>query len=310
VNTRRGYSLIELLVVIAIIAVLIGLLLPAVQRVRETASRAVCQNRLKQIGLGLYNYEAIWLRFPPAAAGLPQQDPRYPNHGPWPFVLPYLEQEALARKYDFRTSWFDPPNESARQTHVRILQCPTAPDPDRLGAGALNPEVHSAIGSLTGYAPVSGITAALNESGLVTRAADLRGVMVVEPDFRNPSGSVGAFAGIPDGTSHTILAAECAGRPTPWLMGRDYTGYAPGGPWASGPNPILVGGVDPTTGQKPGPCAINCSNAKEVYSFHFGGANVVLVDGSVRFLRADINIAVLAALVTRAGAEVVPVPGI
>src|SRR5262249_35848623 len=154
-------------------------------------------------------------------------------------------------------------------------------------------------------APVSGISAALNESGMVKRVADLRGVMVVEPDIRNPSGSVGA-ACIPDGTSNTILAAECAGRPTPWLRGREYPGYAPGGPWASGPIPIIVSGVDPNTGQKPGPCGINCSNAKEIYSFHSTGANVVLADGSVRFLRSDIPIAILAALVTRDGGEVVP----
>jgi prepilin-type N-terminal cleavage/methylation domain-containing protein len=307
-NARRGYTLIELLVVIAIIAILIGLLLPAVQKIREAAARARCQNSLKQIGLALLHREATWGRFPPAGTGLPQPDPRYPNHGPWPFVLYYLEQEALARKYEFGASWFDPPNELARTTHVRILQCPSAPDADRLGAGAVNPDVNPAVGSLTGYAPVSGITAALNESGLVDRVEDLRGVMVIEPDIRNPTGSVGAL-GIPDGTSNTILVAECAGRPTRWLMGREYPDYIPGGPWASGANTINVAGVEEANGQKPGRCGINCSNYKEIYSFHSAGSNVVLSDGGVRFLRADINIGVLAALVTRAGGEAISVPG-
>jgi prepilin-type N-terminal cleavage/methylation domain-containing protein len=307
-RTRRGYTLIELLLVTAIIAVLIGLLLPAVQRVREAAARASCQNNLKNIGLALLHCEATCRRFPPAGTGLPQPDSRYPNHGPWPSLLPYLEQDALARIYDLRVSWFDPPNEVARTTHVRILQCPSAPDADRLGAGAVNPDVNPAVGSLTGYAPVSGITAALNESGLVNRVGDLRGVMVVEPDIRNPTGSVGVM-GIQDGTSNTILVAECAGRPTYWLMGRDYPDYTPGGPWASGANTINVAGVDRTTGQKPGACGINCSNYKEIYSFHSAGANVVLADGGVRFLRADINIGVLAALVTRSGGEAIPVSG-
>src|SRR5262245_26293859 len=133
---RRGFTLVELLVVIAIIAVLIGLLLPAVQRVREAAARARCQNHLKQIGLALHNYHDANGRFPPAGTGLPQPDPRYPNHGPWPFVLPYLEQEPLARQYRCEVSWFDPPNESARMTQVPNLQCPSA-EP-RVGTGAID----------------------------------------------------------------------------------------------------------------------------------------------------------------------------
>src|SRR5262245_44756370 len=122
----RAYTVIELLVVIAIIAVLIGLLLPAVQRVREAAARASCQNNLKQSGLALHTYHECWGRFPPAVTGLLPADPRFPNHGPWPFLLPYLDQQSLSNRYRWEVSWFDPLNEPARTRTLRVLQCPSA----------------------------------------------------------------------------------------------------------------------------------------------------------------------------------------
>src|SRR5437667_2508123 len=98
-STRRGFTLIELLVVIAIIGVLIGLLLPAVQKVREAANRITCQNNLKQMALAIHNYENANGQFPPtyldALAGSP------PGHSWAPYLFPYLEQGNLVRTYDF-----------------------------------------------------------------------------------------------------------------------------------------------------------------------------------------------------------------
>src|SRR5882672_578780 len=99
---RGGFTLIELLVVIAIIAILIGLLLPAVQKVREAAARAKCQNNLKQIALGAHNYESAYQNLPPGLVGAPPQtgwSQNYPNHGALSFLLPYIEQDNIYKAF-------------------------------------------------------------------------------------------------------------------------------------------------------------------------------------------------------------------
>ena len=113
------------------------------------------------------------------------------------------------------------------------------------------------------------------------------------------------LADITDGTSQTILVTEYAGRPTLWRAGRPVPGiYVVAAAWVGG---TLIFGqgssYDGTT--KPGSCAINCTNDREVYSFHPGGANAVFADGSVHFLKAGMDIRIFARLVTRAGGEVV-----
>src|SRR5436190_12519131 len=137
---RRGFTLIELLVVIAIMAVLMGLLLPAVQKVREAASRLQCQNNLKQIGLALHNYEGVNGVFPPAyvtqnpaadgsAFGVSYGD-EYRN-GPtgfaWGvFLLPFLEQDNLYRQFDRDQPCWAPVNVLPARTRVNVFLCPSA----------------------------------------------------------------------------------------------------------------------------------------------------------------------------------------
>jgi prepilin-type processing-associated H-X9-DG protein len=113
------------------------------------------------------------------------------------------------------------------------------------------------------------------------------------------------LAEITDGASHTILVTEYAGRPTLWRAGRPVPGtYAVPAAWVGG-NMIFGQGSSYDGTTQPGPCAINCTNDREVYSFHPGGANAVFADGSVHFLKASIDIRIFARLVTRAGGEVV-----
>jgi prepilin-type processing-associated H-X9-DG protein len=115
------------------------------------------------------------------------------------------------------------------------------------------------------------------------------------------------LADITDGTSQTILVTECAGRPELWRTSGPVPGYAPGGVWVAG-TLILFSGSTPDGATKPGPCAINCSNNREPFSFHPVGVNAVFADGSVHFLKDDLDIRIFARMVTRAGAEVVTMP--
>src|SRR5947209_7460243 len=131
---RRAFTLIELLVVMAIIAILIGLLLPAVQKVREAANRSKCQNNLKQIGLAVHNFEGAKGFFPPNSSAKPLTAPAvYPGnfYSAWVRILPYVEQDALYQQVDFGVSSIQP-TISARRISLYI--CPSDPN-DRLSTG-------------------------------------------------------------------------------------------------------------------------------------------------------------------------------
>lgn len=289
VRVRAGFTLIELLVVIAIIAILIALLLSAVQYVRETANRMTCANNLKQISLALHNHHDVHKAFPPATTTIPKL------HGWGSSLLPYIEQVGLYRNYNWKRPWYDPVNQPVVTTPLSLMQCPSAPGP-RLATGKVGPITWSTAAS--DYGVFRSVNPILADDGYLVSTGNLEGVMV----YNRPS----SLLEVSDGTSNTLLVVEIAGRPERWEMGRRVAGEkSSGAGWADSLNSTMLNGYNVATGFFIGECAVNCSNKGAVYSFHSGGANVSLADGSVRFLNQNIGISTMAALVTRAGGEAV-----
>jgi len=290
-KARPGFSLIELLVVLAIIAVLVGLLLPAVMRVRESAAQTGCKNNLRQIGLALHGYENANGHLPPCKLTTPTR------HGWAPFILPYIEQNALFQQYRWDRNWSSTENAPVRLTPLKLMQCPSAP-PNRFDlTGAGNPR--AAAGD---YAPIDGIQPPLRSRLGYAAGADMSGVLRADIYTR--------LTDVVDGTSSTIMIAEDAGRPDVYRAGKlDPNIKASGAGWADEEAEFDIHGYSFDGLTVYGDCAINCYSSNEIYAFHPSGAHLLFADGSVRFVLQSVEIRIIVALATRAGNEILSADG-
>jgi len=332
---RHGFTLVELLVVIAIVAVLIGLLLPAVQSAREAARRSSCGNNLKQLGVAALNVESASRRLPPSvflSLGMPPGTNGQPGF-PYPGVvhswvvalLPHMEQQAVSDAYDRTLPWMSSPavvpgtadNQAVIRTPLPSLVCPSSPGGgDRTVSGTFSfvasfPYQRLAV---TDYATNSSINpGSITFFGYPagTQQSALQGAM--RPTARGAGVAAGLVAGvsvqeatriadITDGTSATLLVCESAGRPT-FTIGRSAqtSRQLNDGGWGHHENDYALDGAIAGTATAPGNCVINCHNDNETFAFHPGVAGHVFANGSVRFLADSITPQVYAALITAAG---------
>ncbi len=332
----RGFTLIELLVVIAIIAVLVSLLLPAVQQAREAARRTQCKNNLKQLGLALANYEASLTCFPPARLG------RYVS-GTWDdgwecwtmMVLPYLDQVNLYNQYNNNLRWNDPGNAQLVGTFIPGYVCPSTPSDSRLDLNSTNsPQPAAGDYSATAYMSQKFYIAAGGYSTTWTNKSDpmgnffRQGVLNKAGAPTDPSYAQfrpTRYRDITDGTSNTSTVFESAGAPfaygptkTIFAVGTlgadvaDYNvvagqyAYTGGTAWADDGKVTGVQGCK-TDGSARGVApigSINMCNDSEGYSFHSGGCNILMADGSVRFLTQNVSLNIFAGIITKAGGEI------
>jgi prepilin-type N-terminal cleavage/methylation domain-containing protein/prepilin-type processing-associated H-X9-DG protein len=334
-STRPGFTLIELLVVIAIIATLVGLLVPAVQKVREAANRTQCENNLKQLGLALHSFNDVYKRLPAALIhsgrynnpnALPYSGPevRYTgpyvvyNHTGFVALLPFIEQGPLFKQYNYQAvnSTSSPygiavgpnPSPNPNQTVVgaaviKLFVCPS----DETPAPLIN---STDAGTMNFYERVSARRGnyLFNTGAYTDYDRPWSGTSI---GYRGPFGNDGAAAlsRIRDGTSNTIALGESRQLHTataygPYPLYGTHTAVHGRTRWGSSTSPYATPNYP--YGLCPGSSNDHCQYAWGFGSWHTGTTNFVFLDGSVRGISDAVDPATFWALGTPEGGEVIP----
>lgn len=340
---RRAFTLVELLVVIAIIGILVTLLLPAVQSAREAARRTQCKNNLKQLGLAVLNFEAAHNTLPRAGEHLSHGRKTQDFHSVFTLTLPYIEESSAYDTFELSERYNEGRNLEQVQLGggggavIASYLCPTNPirpkkrDNDGYGYTDYAPLPYVEISAANGEAVATRHPAFLTgaeysqkyykDYGGGGEGVSPKKTYQLKPSSElkalgfSPMNSGATIAECMDGTSHSILAYEDVGR-NPDMIGEG--GYldpvdntarkhwrwaepdsASGASKGVNNNPRPIGGPDSCPWTRH-----DCGPNNEIFSFHPGGAHVVMGDGSVAFLEESTELKVVFAMSTRAGGEV------